>query len=211
MKKRRLFIACSIIGISILSLFLIYGGRFLIYKKSSPVVGKSVIVVLMGSLPDRALETARVYKEKPGASVLYVSPIDPAKHFLDSINVPIPSTAKSFHDALLNLNVKGQDIVYLRGPGFSTQDEAFYISRYLKQDSTIGEVLIVSSSFHSRRAYLVFQDRFEKAGLKITINVSPSRYTDFNPNYWYTRKADAAVVATEWMKLIYYLFVGQFQ
>jgi hypothetical protein len=60
MKKRRLFIACSIIGISILSLFLIYGGRFLIYKKSSPVVGKSVIVVLMGSLPDRALETARV-------------------------------------------------------------------------------------------------------------------------------------------------------
>jgi hypothetical protein len=61
------------------------------------------------------------------------SPIDPAKHFLDSIKVPIPSTAKSFHDALLNLNVKGQDIVYLRGPGFSTQDEAFYISRYLKQ------------------------------------------------------------------------------
>ena len=209
--KRRLFIACSLIVFSIVILFLIYGGRFLIYSKSSAARGRTVIVALMGSLPDRALETAKIYHNKPGSSVIFVSPIDPAKQFLDSLHIPIPSTAESFRNALVSMKVNGHDIVYLRGPGSSTQDEAEDISTYLQKDSTIGEVVIISSSYHTRRAYFIFRNRFRKAGLNITINVSPSRYTDFNPRHWYARKGDAAIVATEWMKLSYYFFIGQFQ
>jgi uncharacterized SAM-binding protein YcdF (DUF218 family) len=209
--KRRLFIACSIVIVLIVGLFLIYGGRFLIYNKSTASTGKTVIVTLMGSLPDRALETARTYHNRPGSTVIYVSPLDPAKQFLDSLHIPIPSSAESFRNALISMKVKGHDIVYLRGPGISTQDEAEDITRYLQRDSSVGEVVIISSSYHSRRAYMIFRNRFREAGLNITINVSPSRYTNFNPKYWFTRKGDAAVVVTEWMKLLYYFFIGQFQ
>jgi uncharacterized SAM-binding protein YcdF (DUF218 family) len=99
----------------------------------------------------------------------------------------------------------------LRGPATSTMDEADRIAAYVKADAKVKRVVIVTSSFHSRRAFRIFRDRFEKAGVRITINVSPSRYTDFNPVIWWRRKSYASIVVTEWLKIFYYVLIGQFQ
>ena len=193
------------------SLFLVFGGRFLVYSKAVPVEGRTVVVPLMGSLPDRSLQTMESYRQLPDAKVMFVSPIEPFKVFLDSLGVPVTNSASVFSLALQRMGVPGTDIAYLRGPARSTQDEADIMARAIRRDSLVRCVVLVTSSYHSRRAYWIFRDRFEKAGLDITINVSPSRYTDFNPSGWAKRKSDAVLVATEWMKMTYYFFVGQFQ
>jgi uncharacterized SAM-binding protein YcdF (DUF218 family) len=209
MKKKIVFSA--LVLLIMVSLFLVYGGRFLIYKKSVPVAGKVAIIPLMGSLPDRSLQAAELYHAVPEAQVVFVSPIEPNKVFLDSLGLPVSHSAAVFRMALLRMGVPGSDIAYLRGPANSTQDEADLMARALKRDGEVRSVVLVTSSYHSRRAYWIFRDRFKKAGLDITINVSPSRYTDFNPVMWWRRKNDASVVVTEWLKIIYYVLIGQFQ
>lgn len=194
-----------------LGLFLRYGGRFLIYRHITNTEGHTLIVPLMGSLPDRTREAVNLFAETPSGAVVFVQPINPEKHFLDSIGVPVVSTAEKFRNVLVKLGIPGEKVQYLRGPAASTVEEADLMARFLQGKTAVKRIVLVSSSFHSRRAYRIFRDRFEKAGLDITINVAPSRYTDFNPVHWYSRKADAVIVVTEWLKMIYYVLIGQFQ
>ena len=209
MKKKIVFSA--LIMLVMVSLFLVFGGRFLVYKKVVPGEGRTVVIPLMGSLSDRSLETVDLYHASADAKVMFVSSIEPNKDFLDSLGVPVNTSASVFRLALEKMGVPGEDIAYLRGPAASTQDEADMMARAIRRDSLVKRVVVVTSSYHSRRAYWIFKDRFEKAGLDITINVSPSRYTDFTPSPWFRRKSDAVLVVNEWLKMIYYFFVGQFQ
>lgn len=193
------------------SLFLIYGGRFLVYKHITPTEGRTIIVPLMGGMPDRSLEAAKQFSETKGAELLFVAPIDPEKYFMDSLGITMASTAENFRKVMVRLGIPPQKLRYLRGPATSTMDEADLLARYLGTDSSVKRVIVVSSAFHSRRAYRIFRDRFEKAGVPATINIAPSRYTDFNPESWYRRKQDAVFVVTEWLKILYYHLIGQFQ
>lgn len=210
MRSRKIWIG-SAVFLLMLGLFLIFGGRFLVYKKVSPIEGETLIVPLMGGLPDRSLEAAALFRETGQASLLFVAPIDPEKYFMDSLSIPIASTAEQFRKVMIRLGVPPEKVNYLRGPATSTMDEADQVAAYLRSVGTVKRVVVVTSSFHSRRAFRIFKDRFEKAGVHITINVSPSRYTDFNPIKWWRRKNDASVVVTEWLKITYYFLIGQFQ
>ena len=210
MRRRKIWIWSAVL-LLILGLFLIFGGRFLVYRQVTPVNGETLIVPLMGSLPDRSLEAAAVFRETNQAALLFVAPIDPEKHFMDSLSIPMASTADQFRKVMTQIGVPAQKVNYLRGPATSTMDEADRVAAYVKADAKVKRVVIVTSSFHSRRAFRIFRDRFEKADVRITINVSPSRYTDFNPVIWWRRKSDASIVVTEWLKIIYYVLIGQFQ
>ncbi len=207
--KRRLFTTIFLL-VFLGGLFLVYGGRFLVYRKSQPSTGNTLIVPLMGRVKDRALECAEVFKTRPGATVLFVTPVDSERRFYDSLQITVPRPAAHFTEVLVRLGVPAERISYLKGPASSTQDEARAIFSYLSKDTSIHEVILVTSSYHSRRAFIIFTDEFRKSGKKVTINISPSRYSDFNPNGWYTRKADAVLVTTEWTKYVYYLIIGQF-
>lgn len=210
MRRKKIWI-WSAVCLLMMGLFLMFGGRFLVYRSIIPSQEETLIVPLMGGLPDRSLEAAAVYHEANRATLLFVAPIDPEKHFMDSLSIPMVSTAEQFRKVMIQLGVPPQKVHYLRGPATSTMDEADRIAGYLRSNPVVKRVVIVTSSFHSRRAYRIFRDRFEKAGVRITINVSPSRYTDFNPVIWWRRKSDASVVVTEWLKIFYYVFIGQFQ
>ena len=210
MRRRKIWI-WSVVLLLMLGLFLIFGGRFLVYRKVDSANVETLIVPLMGGLPDRSLEAAALYRETHQAALLFVAPIDPEKYFMDSLSIPMASTAEQFREVMIQLGVPPQKVTYLRGPATSTMDEADKVEAYLRSDASVKRVVIVTSSFHSRRAFRIFRDRFEKAGVRITINVSPSRYTDFNPVTWWRRKNDASVVVTEWLKIIYYVLIGQFQ
>jgi uncharacterized SAM-binding protein YcdF (DUF218 family) len=210
MRKRKIWI-WSAVFLLMWSLFLIYGGRFLVYRHITPVEGPAIIVPLMGGMPDRSLEAARQFSETEDAEMLFVAPIDPEKYFMDSLEIPLSSTAENFRKVMVRLGVPPQKLRYLRGPATSTMDEADLVARYLGRNSTVKRVVVVSSAFHSRRAYQIFRDRFQKAGVSATINIAPSRYTDFNPEAWYRRKQDAVFVVTEWLKILYYHLIGQFQ
>lgn len=210
MRRRKIWI-WSAVWLLMLGLFLISGGRFLVYRELNPSDEETLIVPLMGGLPDRSLEAAAVFRETKQATVLFVAPIDPEKHFMDSLAIPTSSSAEQFRKVMIQLGVPPQKVAYLRGPATSTMDEADKVAAYLRSNAKVKRIVIVTSSFHSRRAFRIFRDRFEKAGVRITINVSPSRYTDFNPVIWWRRKNDASVVITEWLKIMYYVLIGQFQ
>lgn len=210
MRRRKIWI-WSAVWLLMLGLFLISGGRFLVYRELNPSDEETLIVPLMGGLPDRSLEAAAVFRETKQATVLFVAPIDPEKHFMDSLAIPTSSSAEQFRKVMIQLGVPPQKVAYLRGPATSTMDEADKVAAYLRANAQVKRIVIVTSSFHSRRAFRIFRDRFEKAGVRITINVSPSRYTDFNPVIWWRRKNDASVVITEWLKIMYYVLIGQFQ
>ena len=85
----------------------------------------------------------------------------------------------------------------------STYDEAMATNAFLKKNS-FKSVILVTSKWHSKRAYLTFRSVLDKRN-EIKITVVPSRYDSFNPRGWWTNKADAELICYEYVRLIYYI------
>jgi len=87
-----------------------------------------------------------------------------------------------------------------------TFDEARVTKKFVRE-SGYKSILLVTSKWHSRRAYLTFKSVFSKdekvKGIKITC--PPSTYDTFNPDAWWKKEADAEIVLGEYLRLIYYI------
>jgi uncharacterized SAM-binding protein YcdF (DUF218 family) len=84
----------------------------------------------------------------------------------------------------------------------STYDEALIAKEFLKKNG-YRSILLVTSKWHSRRAYLTFRSVLKNDEIKIVIQ--PSRYDVFNPDAWYKSRNDIELVFDEYVRLIYYI------
>lgn len=82
----------------------------------------------------------------------------------------------------------------------STRDEAKEVSNLIEQKGYTS-VLLVTSKYHSRRAYLIFKDALKG---KATVISAPSSYDSFDPELWWKRSKDRKRVIMEYQKLLLY-------
>lgn len=86
----------------------------------------------------------------------------------------------------------------------STYDEAVATKEILEKNG-YKSILLVTSKWHSKRAYLTFKSTLKNDGIMIVIQ--PSKYDTFNPDAWWKNRYHAELVFDEYVRLIYYMFI----
>jgi len=190
--------------LSISSYLLRQLGNFLIYEQNPQKA--DVIVVLNGRDTERSLSAVDLYKKgyanlivlaqgskQPGSDEFW-------KRVVNNFDGKI-----FFQRAIEAMGVPEKSFKLIGNGVASTYDEAVATKEFLKKNG-YKSILLVTSKWHSKRAYLTFKSVLNKKGNGITITIIPSSYDNFDPELWWKKEEDAESVFREYVRLIYYIF-----
>lgn len=104
------------------------------------------------------------------------------------------------HEVDSMLGVEKESIDWVLHEGYSTRHEALAVREALLQ-RRCRSVLIVTSSYHTRRARLLFQSILGSRGVRI--GTYPVRVSWADPVNWWTSQAGRASILTEYVKLLF--------
>lgn len=204
------FLTILLIIILLFILVLIrYGGILLVKEDNLEGIRNASIVLLMGSVADRTLGAAKLYKENVGKNIIMVRSYIAADEILDRKGISIIGHTSNSKLVLSKLNVDNKDIIILPDNAKSTKDEALAIYKYVRDINHIESIVIVTSKYHSLRSKLIFKKVFND--LDVNIFAAPTPFDSFNPKEWYKNREDAKNVVKEYTKLTYYLLFEQFK
>ncbi|NLJ89845.1 MAG: YdcF family protein [Clostridiales bacterium] len=170
-----------------------------------------VIVVLMGSVPDRILEAVDIYNEGYSEKIIMVNSHMVGYDALLSRGVTIPGDAQLAVMAATALDVPEEDLLIIKGEAKSTQDEALIVREYLKENKDINNIILVTSKYHSSRSKKIFTKALDKLDRDVNVISRPSRYDNFDAKMWWKDREDIARVVTEYLKYLNYYLREQFQ
>lgn len=209
MKPKTLKLLLILVAI-IASVFLLRSAGTYLVKKDQ-LSNADAVLILMGSIADRVLQTADLYKQGHTNQILIVNNIQYGSEYLAQYNVHIPNFAQLSKQALTQLHIPDSLITIIPGRAASTRAEADSTAAWLKQNPQIDTLIIVSSAAHMRRAIMIFKDSFNDHNLRITIISAPSKYSDFNSQKWWTDRESAKQVFMEYLKITSFLLIEQWQ
>ncbi len=208
-KKRLLFSFIGLIFILVSVTTCRNAGTWLI-KKDSPVHADAM-VMLMGSIPDRVLETYDLYKAGFAHRLILVEESMGAYRELEARGAHIISNTQQCRNAAIALGIPADSIIVLPGDARSTQQEAIIIREFLKVRPGIDTILLVTSSDHTRRASMIFKKAFEKSGMQVVVYSCPSKYSKYNGKGWWKQKEGIQVVLFESIKIANFLFIEKYR
>jgi len=150
-----------------------------------------------------------LYDEGKGNKILMVRSKLTGYEDLQERGVSIPGGVDISKMVLVELGAAEYDITILAGDAQSTKDEALVIRDYLADRSEMDKLLVVTSKFHSQRSKFIFQKAL--GNLNIEILSAPTPYDPFNARVWYKDREDLQHVVTEYLKLMHFFMLEQFQ
>jgi len=179
---------------------LVFGGRALVIADPLPRQADAV-VMLAGSIPDRVLETAELYRSGVAPRVVVTRErLRAGDAALRARGVRLPEPDELTMTALERLGVPAQAIVRLRRRTHSTESEAATIARWACR-TRITRLIIVTSRAHTRRSRLIFS---RMLGGTMQLTIRPSRFDSFSSRRWWRVRRDAKTVLYEWERLLHY-------
>ncbi len=180
-------------------------GQWLVVEK--PLEKADAIFVLAGSANyiERNTEAARLYKLGVAPKILLTD--DRNKGGWDNEKQRNPYFVERAKWLLLENGVPESSIVILPDQITGTDDEATALGKHLQQNP-YRSVLLVTSSFHTRRALWTFAHTVNGMNLTIEIGVQSSSATDGMPScaFWWTNRDGLRITISEYLKFIYYYF-----
>lgn len=203
-----LFIILFVIFLILILVFLRYGGLMLVQEDSLNNINNSTIVLLMGSVADRSLGAAKLYKKDIGKNIVMVRSYIAGNEILQKKGIEIKGHADNSKMVLSKLGVDQRDIIILSGDAKSTKDEALVIADYIKEVLDVNSIVIVTSKYHSYRSKLIFNKVLKN--LDVTIYSAPTAFDPFKAKGWYKSREDAKYLVREYMKLTHYFLLEQF-
>lgn len=184
-----------------------YAGTWLVRKDVK--VKADVMVMLMGSIPDRVLEASDIYRAGYTKKIILVEENMGSYGKLEERGAKILSNTTQCFNALVKLGVKATDITILPGDARSTLSEAVIVSNYLKGKPAVKQMILVTSPGHTRRSWIIFSRAFSKSGMNTGIIAIPSKYNAFSGHGWRKHKETIQTVMQEYMKLFSFYFFEQ--
>jgi len=209
-KKITTILLILLVFIIFVSIFLIPNlGQWLVAEDDLQV--SDMIVVLMGSLPDRILKAVDIYNERYSDKIVLVNGYRVDYDIFRERGVEIPPGGPQLSKmAAIDLGVPEENILILEGSAKSTQDEALIIREYIRNNREINSIILVTSKYHSGRAKKIFRKALSGLDREINIYSSPSKYDPFNVNQWWRNRKDIKLVVLEYLKLANFYFREQF-
>lgn len=210
-KPKKLFIALAII----LSVLLL--GRLSLPSLGNYLVAEDepqpsdIIVLLMGSGPDRMLGAVELYQSGYADEILMVRNMVRGYDLVVSQGVKIPHDTDIAREVAVQLGVPVEKITVLSGDALSTQDEAIQVREYLKSKPDIDSLIIVTSKYHSGRGKKIFVKAMKSMDREIKVLSCPTEYDDFYAEKWWQNREDLKRGALEYLKLMNFYAREQFR
>ncbi|HZP42469.1 MAG TPA: YdcF family protein [Candidatus Binatia bacterium] len=183
----------------------VFAGRVLVVADPLPP-SADAIVILAGSIADRTLEAADLYRAGVAPRVLVTRERLPrGEAALRARGIALPPADRQTIDVLEQLGVPPSAIRLLRRRNTSTESEARTIARDACTHR-YRRLVVVTSRPHTRRARLILR---RALGPRVAVAVRPSRYDPFSARRWWRVRRDAKLVLSEYQKLAnFWLFEG---
>lgn len=163
-----------------------------------------VIVVLNGRDTERSLTAVDLYNGGYGNLIVMArGPKQPGcEQFFERVGRHWNSMV-FFQRAISALGVPEHSFKLIGDGTNSTYDEAKAAKCFVRENG-YKSILLVTSKWHSKRAYLTFKSVFDNEE-EIRIKICPSKYDTFSPHTWWKNEDDAELVFKEYTRLIYYM------
>ncbi len=176
-------------------------GRYLVYQQDPQQADVIVIPANWDDTVIRARGGADLYN-KGLAKIVFVPRMEQMEGLegLKRQEIDIMENRDLFIIILEGLGVPLAAIETSSQEVTNTWDEAQEVSNFIEQNG-YKAVLLVTSKYHSRRAYLIFKDALKGKATVISI---PSPYDSYNPEGWWKRERDRKRVIMEYQKILYH-------
>ena len=169
-------------------------GEWLVVE--DPLVHSDVIVVLSGSLPDRAVEAARILKAGYADKIWISPPLSPVED-LKALNIVYLGEDFYNEKVLLTEGVPLDAVHILDRPDANTEEEVRQISQELRNNN-YHQAIVVTSKPHTRRVRTIWR-KLAGSDLRLTV-----RYTTDDPYdaaHWWHHTHDGLEVVRETLGL----------
>ena len=201
--RSRLFRRLAFAGLAALALLILAFfrlGTFL--AVNDPLMKADAILVLGGTLAERPLEAADLFKEGYAPLIVVTrGPADPAIPRLRRLGIEIETEFDLNRRILLGVGVPEEALITPDRIHDNTAEEAQTL-RELVDRHGWRRVIVVTSKFHLRRSGLAMGRALR--GTRTEIIRRGSRHDESQPEAWWTRRRDIRWVASEAPKLVAY-------
>lgn len=182
-------------------------GRWLVVADPLPARADA-IVIMAGSVPDRSLEAADLYRAGLAPRVVITRErLGQAGSLLHAHGIHLPEGDDLTRTVLTGLGVPDAAIVRLRRRTRNTRTEARTIARWACRNR-MHELIVVSSRTHTRRARMILR---QSLGPSVHLAMRPSRYDPFTAGRWWRVASSAKQVLSEYEKLAHYWVAERWQ
>lgn len=186
------FLSLVVVLIATHPLYLGALGNFLVI--SEPLSKSDALVVLDGDYPEneRLLHAVQLWQSGYAPKIILSAKLG---HW---------TSYKDYPGWRHAMKLKGlpPEIVFVAGhDADSTKEEAQKLLPYM-QEHGFGNVIIVTSNYHTRRAKQVFEKAWQ--GSSIHFSMSAVESNDYHPHEWWKHRADSRTFFYEFSKTIWY-------
>lgn len=198
MNAPRSMLVILIVAFLALIVFALKAGGWLV--RNDELRPSDLIVIMMGPVPDRALQAAELYQKGFAKHIVFTNEFQPGADQLEPLGIKLETTADVFRKALVKLGVPDSAIILLPYVSSSTQDEALWIAKFLADNPQYQSLILVTSSYHSRRAGAIFRQVLRHLPDRLQMTVSPNPYTSFRVEDWWKDRMSAKLLILEYIK-----------
>jgi len=198
--RKRIYILAAVTVILVLAVGSCRKAGTWLVKADNPPHA-DLMVMLTGSISDRVLQTTDLYNEGVATRLWIVEETMGASRALEARGVKLISNSTQVKNAMITLGIPSDSIRILPGDAASTRMEAEIVRSYLRTQTSMDTLLIVTSAGHTRRAYKIFKAAFRNLEEAPVVYCSASKYTNFHAEKLWRSKEDIQEVVKEYMKL----------
>ena len=176
-------------------------GNFLIVDDA--VEKADIIEVLAGSSAMRSQKAAELFFKNVAPKIV-LTKMQPVHNDLElrHYGIRLLENHEEALEVLKALKVPVAAIEIVDGYNESTVDEARRIKDYAVQRG-MNRVIVVTSSYHSRRSRLIFRRVFKGTGIQVSLRPAPE-HSHFGAQKWWRSREETKAVFLEYQKLVYY-------
>lgn len=192
-------------------LFLLYLVRHQILEGAANLLsidnaskGADMIVVLSGDPFHRIPKAAQLYREGYAGRILTIDrEQNTQRKVLEEMGYKLPDPSLMPIQLLRKEGIPDGDIVRIStAQASSTIDEARILKNFC-QRHFLKRFIIVTTTFHTARAYWIFKKIFK--GLNITIEVAAAAHSTYSEKNWWKDENGFLSYFNEYLKWVYYL------
>lgn len=169
-----------------------YAGDFLALNEAP--THSDAIIVLGGGPEQRVAQAVRLLREGYSSRLLLSG---------GAIYNPWQTQAEHMKQEARALGVPSKQIL-LENHSETTVQNALYSLQVMKSHH-LTSAIVVSSTFHMRRAWLDFLYVFSGQGIRLSFSSSP--YPGFHPSTWWQTAEGRGITTSEYAKMVYTILV----
>lgn len=170
---------------------------------ADPLARADAIVVLSGGTPEREIEAADLYLAGYAPRVAVIPDSEPpGTGELRRRGVAFDSSVEHKRRLLRGLGVPESAMIVLDGSGAESTKQETTIVRDWVAANHVDRIIVVTSSFHSGRASLVFNRALKASGVQVLVR--PASHDNFRASDWWRHRVNLRNALFEWQKLLFY-------